>query len=227
MCICRIILLPLRDLHTPCEICQVYLDGLGGLLFLCIYRGIWWSYCMHFPLKGAGLFLPTIYSSPCQQRGIGSLKSKNQIVYPQGVDLSDDRFLCCTSKFCGQFRDPPPVPSSADPSGLPRAAATLAVLTSVTCLQAIDRDLDSRIPMVTPHPEAIDTSDGDPCSPAQLSRPSPSSSWSWFSGDSGGCMMLYVFFLGLNGLGKMNGKQMGILDILQVLWRWMVTHPER
>lgn len=30
-------------------------------------------------------------------------------------------------------------------------------------------------------------------------------------------MMLYVFFLGLNGLGKMNGKQMGILDILQVL----------
>lgn len=179
------------------------------------------------PLKGAGLFLPTIYSSPCQQRGIGSLKSKNQIVYPQGVDLSDDRFLCCTSKFCGQFRDPPPVPSSADPSGLPRAAATLAVLTSVTCLQAIDRDLDSRIPMVTPHPEAIDTSDGDPCSPAQLSRPSPSSSWSWFSGDSGGCMMLYVFFLGLNGLGKMNGKQMGILDILQVLWEWMVTHPER
>lgn len=59
------------------------------------------------------------------------------------------------------------VPSSAaDPSGLPRAAATLAVLTSVTCLQAIDRGLeatkvreDSRIPMVTPHPEAIDTSD--------------------------------------------------------------------
>lgn len=100
-------------------------------------------------------------------RGIGSHKSKNQIVYPQGVDLSDDRFLCCTSKFCGQFRDPPPVPSSAAlTSGLPRAAATLAVLTSVTCLQAIDRGFGShkgergiqdsnRIPMVTPHPKLL------------------------------------------------------------------------